>query len=80
MKIYKDNGYADIPLTTDCGIANEEIEDFIAFLNSGKNFSMNDLRNQALLYANKYHFNIDQFWKYIQQRRNIWSGNILNKG
>lgn len=72
MDEYKNSEHQDVMFTTDCGITEDEIQEFINFLNSGKPFTMNDLRSKVLYLANKYEFSMDSFWEYIMYRTGKW--------
>lgn len=69
---YNKRNLVSIEFDTDCGITNDEIEDFIDFLDNTHKFSLYDLRYRALLLALKYGFSIDSFWKFIQYKRGVW--------
>jgi len=71
-KEYQYHKCADVEFDPNCGITEEEIEEFIKFIDSGKSYSIFDIRNQALRLAIKYRFNINSFWKYIMYRTGKW--------
>ena len=69
---YKNGDYQDVDFDISCGITEEEIQDFINFLNSGREFTLPDIRTRVLYLANKYHFSANSFWHYIMYRTGRW--------
>lgn len=72
MDEYKNSNHQNVKFSPDCGITEEEIVEFISFLNSGRSFTINDLRSKVLYLANKYEFSMDSFWEYIMYRTGRW--------
>lgn len=68
---YTKQEYSSKPFRPDCGITDEEISEFIDFLDSHK-FTLDDIRYFAIILAMKYKFSIDSFWEFIQVKRGVW--------
>lgn len=69
---YKNGDYQDVDFDISCGITEDEIKEFIDFLNSKKDFTLQDIRFRVLYLANKYHFSVNSFWHYIMYRTGKW--------
>ena len=72
---YKNRDLESIEFYSDCGITEDEIDDFIDLLDNNHKFSLYDFKYRALILALKYGFSIDSFWKFIQHRRGVWVHN-----
>lgn len=69
---YQNSDYKEVEFDINCGITEEEIQNFIDFIDSGKPFTITDVRTRALYLANKYKFSINSFWEYIMYRTGKW--------
>jgi len=69
--LYAKQEFKETPFDINCGITDDEINEFIDFLDT-RQFLIMDIRYRAIKLAMKYEFAIDSFWEFIQVKRGIW--------